>query len=186
MRFISSLTFAVALLALCGCRQDPGPGPPADKKAMALYRQAQALMEAGQHEAGYEAAHKAMAQFIAEDDDLRWMLLETVLLEDRRIDVHFNMGPSERTLPDKGIVRPLSFHVWSTGDDARILKMYDFEIGRAGGRSITAAIGRTHDRTVDPHLPDHTNFGGLPVDSSYEAIKQAVLDLVTRAESGSE
>ena len=115
-----------------------------------------------------------MAQFVAEDNDLAWMLLESITINGRRIDVHFNMGPSEREPPDNGIVKPLSFRVWSTGDDAGILEILDFEIGRFGGASMTAAIGKTDDT-------GHGNFGILPIDASYVVIRKAVLDVVNRA-----
>jgi len=149
----------------------------ADASAVALYREAQALMKAEKHEEGYETAKKAMAQFIAEDNDLAWMLLESITLTDHRVDVHFNMGPPERNPPDNGIVKPLSFRVWSTGDDGALLKVIDFEIGRVDGESLTAAIGMTIDS-------GHANFGILPIDASYEAIKTAALDVVKRNDNG--
>ena len=150
-----------------------------DANAMTLYGQAQTLMKAGKHEEGHETAKKAMAQFIAEDNDVAWMLLESIPLKDHLINVHFNMGPSEREPPDDGIVKPLSFRVWSTGDDAGILEIIDFEIRRIDGESVTAAIGTTDDS-------GHANYGILPIDTSYEAIKKAVLVVVNRNENENE
>ena len=98
------------------------------KDAMTLYREAQALMKDGKLATGYETAEKAMAQFIAEDFDLPWMLLESIDAGDKRVDVHFNMGERERDMPDDGIVRPLSFRIWSSGDDSQLLQVIDFEI----------------------------------------------------------
>ncbi len=141
--------------------------------AMALYRQAQSLMKAGEHEEGYATAKKAMAEFIAEDNTLAWMLLESIPLKERRVDVHFNMGPAERNLPENGIVKPLSFRVWSTGDDESLLEILDFEIGRVNGESLTAAIGKSERMR-------HANFGILPTDASYEKIKTAVMKVVNR------
>lgn len=147
--------------------------------AMALYREAQALMKAGKHQEAYETAGKAMQQFIAEDNDLAWMMLESIALEDRRIDVHFNMGPDERKPPDNGIVRPLSFRVWSTGDDEALLEVIDFEIGRMGAEPLTAAIGKMQGAM-------HANYGILPIDASYEAIREAVLNVVDPDENESQ
>ena len=150
--------------------------PPIDdvvnKNAMMLYRDAQAMMKDGNLKAGYETAEKAMAQFIEEGDDLAWMMLESIALEDKRIEVHFNMGQRERNMPKDGIVRPLSFRIWSKGDNPELLQILDFEIGRSEGQSVTAAIGEMTDA-------GHTNYGILDVDADYETIRQRVVDLIT-------
>jgi hypothetical protein len=144
-----------------------------DPKAISLYRQAQALFKAGKHEEGYEAAKEALAQFIEEDFDLAWMLLETVTSDGRRIDIHFNMGPRERKPPRIGIVRPLSFRVQSIDDNPRILEIIDFEISYFDGKPLTAAIGKT-DRG------SHVTFVLLPIDASYETIKKKAIDVIDR------
>ena len=143
-----------------------------NKNAMMLYRDAQAMMKDGNLKAGYETAEKAMAQFIEEGDDLAWMMLESIALEDKRIEVHFNMGQRERNMPKDGIVRPLSFSIWSKGDNPELLQILDFEIGRSEGQSVTAAIGEMTDA-------GHTNYGILDVDADYETIRQRVVDLIT-------
>ena len=152
-------------------------GPPessaAGKDAMTLYREAQGLMKEGRSEEGYRTAALAMKQFVAEDIDLPWMLLESVEAGDRRIDIHFNMGESERNLPDDGIVRPLSFRIWSGDQEPELIQVLDFEIGRFGGRSLTAAIGEMTDT-------GHANYGILETDASYETIRQRVIDIVTQ------
>lgn len=143
------------------------------KAAMTLYREAQALMKAGKLEEGYEAAQKAMVQFVAEDDDLAWIMLESITVGDKRVDVHFNMGERERKMPEDGIVRPLSFRIWTGGDGFALEQVIDFEIGRSAGNSVTAAIGETSDS-------GHSNFGILDVDAPYESIRQSVVDFVTQ------
>ena len=141
--------------------------------AMALYRQAQALMKEGKFEEGHEVAEKAMAQFIAENDDLTWMLLEVIEVEGKRLEVHFNMGGRERKMPADGIVRPLSFRIWSGEDASELSQTLDFEIGRMDGQSVTAAIG---ERTES----GHNNYGILEVDSPYETIRQRVIDIISQ------
>ena len=149
------------------------PADEGTKDAMALYREAQALMKDGKLTTGYEIAENAMAQFIAEDIDLPWMLLESIDAGDKRVDVHFNMGERERDMPDDGIVRPLSFRIWSSGDDSQLLQVIDFEIGRSDGQSITAAIGEMTDT-------GHANYGILEVGVEYETIRNRIVELVTR------
>ncbi len=141
--------------------------------ATALYREAKALMKAGQSEAAYATAKRAMAQFIAEENDRESMLLESITLKRRRVDVHLNMGPDVRNPPDDGIMRPLSFRVWSTDDDEALVETLDFEIGRIEGEPLTAAIGKMEGA-------NHANFGILPIDAPYETIKKAALEAVNR------
>ena len=152
--------------------------PPSDaergtKDAMTLYREAQALMKEGKREEGHETAQKAMVQFVAEDIDLPWMILESIEAGDKRVDVHFNMGEREREMPDDGIVRPLSFRIWTGGDAPALSQVIDFEIGRSDGESVTAAIGEMTES-------GHANYGILDVDATYETIRQRVVDLVTQ------
>jgi len=128
-------------------------------------------MKQGKYAEGYKSAKAAMRQFIAEDDDLAWMMLESIQVPGKRIDVHFNMGERERKMPENGIVRPLSFRIWSSGKETKLLRTIDFEIGRSSGKSATAAIGEMTGR-------GHSNFGILDVDSSYETIRNKVVELV--------
>jgi len=199
------ITVAAVVLAFCGCGQNTKPTQPiqtaqesgptgsesktdvaapekdenaegGETDAMTMYRQAQLLMKEGREEEGYETAKKAMQQFISEDNDLAWMLLDSIGVEGGRVDVHFNMGPSERNPPDNGIIRPLSFRVWSRSGDETIREVLDFEIGRVDGEPLTAAIGKTH-------ASGHSNYGILPVNASYEMIIQAVLKVVEQNSS---
>ena len=83
------------------------------------------------------------------------------------------MREREREMPEDGIVRPLSFRIWSGGDNPALLQVIDFEIGRSGGESASAAIGETTES-------GHNNYGMLDVDASYETIRQRVIDFVTQ------
>ena len=86
---------------------------------MLHYRKAQFQMKLEKYDEGYATAQKAMELFIKIGDDLAWLLLESVDLKNVAVDVHFNMGPKERNRPQMGIVRPLSFRIWSKGARAR-------------------------------------------------------------------
>ena len=77
--------------------------------AMGISQDAKSLIKAGRYEDGYQLAKEAMRKFEADNDDLAWIILESIEAGDKRIDVHFNMGERERNFPDNGIVRPLSF-----------------------------------------------------------------------------
>jgi len=144
------------------------PATQPDADAMVLYRQAQALMKAGKREEGYAVAQKAMKQFVAENRRLAWMLLESIDLDDRRVDVHFNMGPEERDPPDIGIVKPLSFRVWAKGEDRALMEIIDFEIGLFDGKPSTAALGQSRGAI-------HATLELLPLDASYETVRKAVI-----------
>ena len=141
---------------------------------MLFYRKAQCLMELGKAEEGYRTAKDAMALFIKKGDTLSWLLLEKVELGNIRVDVHFNMGPDERKPPEIGIIRPLSFRVWSKDGD--LLDVIDFELGLFGGKPSTAALGKTEGGM-------HMNFGMLDVGADYSTIKSRALDLVKNRHS---
>lgn len=147
------------------------PAGEAEESADALAQQARALMAAGQKQEGYETAQAAMRQFEAEGISLAWIILESVDVGDKRIDVHFNMGPKERDPKAEGIIRPLSFRVWTTGEDPTIVRRLDFERGRVGGRVITAAIGEQRGSV-------HGNLGMLEADATYEEVLQRVVEIV--------
>ncbi len=138
---------------------------------MLAYRKAQCLMKLGKREDGYQTAKDAMALFVKKGDNLSWMMLERIDLGNVRVDVHFNMGPKERKPPEMGIIRPLSFRVWSKKKEAALLEIIDFEIGLFDGKPSTAALGRM---TGD----GHANFGVLDTDSTYTKIRDRLIDLV--------
>jgi hypothetical protein len=138
---------------------------------MPYYRRAQCLMAMGRCEDGYQAAKEAMTIFVKNDNHLAWMLLESIDLERVQVDVHFNMGPQERNPPKDGIVRPLSFRVWSKGKERSLMAIIDFEIGMSDGKPQTAALGQ---KFADAHA----NFGMLPVDAKYEQVGKRAIELI--------
>jgi len=138
---------------------------------MPYYRRAQCLMGMGRYEEGYKAAKEAMGVFVKNDSHLAWMLLESIDLDQVRVDVHFNMGPAERKPPEDGIVKPLSFRVWSKGKERALLAIIDFEIGMSGGKPETAALGQEFPNA-------RANFGMLPVDAKYEQIRKRAIELI--------
>jgi len=110
---------------------------------MSYYRKAQCLMGLGQYDEGYQCAKDAMEKFIKKNHNLAWMLVEKIDFPNYRVDVHFNMGPDERQLPDMGIIHPVSFRIWSKDEDSELLDVFDYEIGLFDGKPSTAAIGQT-------------------------------------------
>lgn len=143
-------------------------------KAMELYRQAQTLMGEEKYEEGYAAAQQAMTNFTDAENDLPWMMLETIEREKSHVQVLFNMGEDERNPPADGIIRPLSFRISSSPDVDGPMEVIDFEIARRNGEDSTAALGAT--------TPDgHANMGMMPLNSSYESIRAAVIDLLEKS-----
>ncbi len=112
---------------------------------MLYYRKAQCLMKLEKYDEGYKTAKKAMELFDKAQSDLAWMLLESVDLGNVRVDVHFNMGPREKSPPEIGIVKPLSFRVWEKGG-TKLLGIIDFEIGYLNGKPSTVALGQEVER----------------------------------------
>ena len=133
-------------------------------------------MAMGRCEDGYQAAKEAMAVFVKNDAHLSWMLLESIDLDRLQVDVHFNMGPYERKPPKDGIVRPLSFRVWSKGKERSLLAIIDFEIGMSDGKAETAALGQQF-------ADAHANFGMLPVDAKYELVRTKAIQLIKQRHS---
>lgn len=139
------------------------------------YRKAQFQMKLEKYEEGYASAQKAMEKFIKAGDDLAWLLLESVDLKNVAVDIHFNMGPKERSRPQMGIVRPLSFRIWKKGpkgERTEILEIIDFEIGMIDGKAETAALGITKD--------GHKNLGMLKPDMGYKDIRTQALELIRK------
>ncbi len=139
---------------------------------MLFYRKAQYLMKLGRTEEGYQAAKDAMALFVEQRNELAWMMLEQIDLGHVRVDVHFNMGPGERRPPEIGIIRPLSFRVWTRGERPELLEIIDFEIAQMGGEPMSAALGQ-----MTPE-GGHANFGVLNTDATYAQIRERLVALV--------
>jgi tetratricopeptide (TPR) repeat protein len=144
---------------------------------LAHYRRAQTLMKLERFDDGYAAAQKAMECLIKKQDDLAWLLLESIDLGAFRVDVRYNMGPRERKFPEMGIVRPLSFQVWKKADKAvkdskdELVEVIDFELGVMEGKPDTAAIGITEGRS-------HKNLGMLEVGMAYKDIREKAVELI--------
>jgi len=177
------LVFVIAGLLLMCSRVHAGDDPAqklkelealiakAPEDPMLLYRKAQCLMKLARFEQGYQTAQDAMALFIEKENDLSWMMIEQIDLGHVRIDVHFNMGPSERKPPETGIIRPLSFRIWAQGEKPGWLEIIDFEIGLSDGKPLTAALGQMRQR-------DHVNFGILDTELTYAQIRKRLVELV--------
>ena len=85
-------------------------------------------------------------------------------------------GRRERDPPKDGIIKPLSFRVWSKNKDPSLLAVIDFEIGRIEGKPLTAALGQEFPNA-------HANFGMLPVDAKYEQIRTKAIELIKKQHS---
>lgn len=134
--------------------------------AMTLYRQAQREAESGEHDKVLDTARAAMKQFIEEEDNLAWMLLESIDRPECRIDVHFNMGQRERTHAD-GIHRVLIFRVWKND---QMIDSFNYEMGCIKGKYVTAAMGKWKGNT-------HYNMGMLDTSSTYAAIRARAIEI---------
>lgn len=140
---------------------------------MLYYRKAEYLMELSRHNEGYEAARTAMKFFIKKNNDLIWMKLERVEVGDVLVNVHFNMGPDERTPPDNGIMRPLSFRVWNK-DMSMLHEIIDFEIATSDGEPMTAAFGQMCRGGV------HCLIHMMDTGADYDTIRKAALALIRK------
>jgi hypothetical protein len=179
--FVSPLLLAVCVTAASAADQDPAELL-AKTEAMIKkspdapqlhYRRAQLLARLGKYDESYAAAETALAKYVKANHDLAWLLLESIDAGDHRVDVHFNMGPAERRRPDTGIVRPLSFRIWTKARDPALADIIDFELGYIGGKPLTAAFGKT---TGGMHL----NFGMSDPKLPYSKIRQQAIELIQR------
>lgn len=135
------------------------------------FDKARCLMELGRYDDGYGAACKGRQLLGPATKSLRSTPLESIVLETVRIEVQLNLGPRERTPPDFGIARPLTFRVWTRGEAPELIDAIDFEIGYFEGKPRTAALGQ--------QLGDaHANFGTFEPGSSYTTIRTKALELI--------
>src|ERR1044071_4106021 len=119
---------------------------------MLHYRKCQALFAKGKEQEAVDHAAVALAKFKATDSKLAWMGLGSITNGSYRIDVHYNMGASERAEKKDGIVRPYSFRVWTTNEEPKLVRILDFELAYLDGELMSAAIGATTRE-------GHSNFG---------------------------
>ncbi len=101
----------------------------------------------------------------------RSVVLETISLDHVRIDVHFNLGPRERTPQETGIARPLTFRVWARGDVRELIDTIDFEIGYLEGKPSTGAFGQQQGAI-------HANLGALAPSITYAEIRAQAMELI--------
>ena len=131
------------------------------------------LMELERYDEGYQSAVRGRQLLGEREPFLRSTPLESIELEAMRIEVRLNLGRSERTLPNIGIVRPLTFRVWARGDVDELIETIDFEIGYVDGEPNTAALGQQQGQI-------HANFGALDPDSTYTAVRSKAIELIRR------
>ncbi|MGE9266697.1 MAG: hypothetical protein ACQKBY_01270 [Verrucomicrobiales bacterium] len=138
---------------------------------MLHYRKCQALFALGQEQASVDHATITLQKFKDANQGLAWMLLGSIETEKHRIDVHYNMGPAERAEERDGIVRPLSFRIWTREPDPEIIRSLDFELAYFEGQIVSAALGEMRANM-------HANYGILKADSSFDTIKKKVLEVL--------
>jgi hypothetical protein len=159
------------------------PRPDLDKIEAALkstpddpilhYRKCQALFANGKEQEAVNHASIALGKFKAAKNDLAWMKLGSIKAGKLRIDVHYNMGPSERAEKKDGIVRPYGFRVWTTDAEPKLVRTLDFELGYIDGELLTAAIGESRGRR-------HANLGILDPKSDFATVKKKILEVVAK------
>jgi hypothetical protein len=140
---------------------------------MLHYRKCQALFAKGKEQEAVDHAAVALAKFKAADSKLAWMGLGSITNGGYRIDVHYNMGASERAEKKDGIVRPYSFRVWTTNAEPKLVRILDFELAYFDGELISAAIGETTRER-------HANFGVVDPKSDFASIKKKVLEVIAK------
>lgn len=140
---------------------------------MLHYRKCLALFTAGKEQESITHAEVALAKFKLAENDLAWMRLGSFKTKNHRIDVHYNMGPKERSERRDGIVRPYSFRIWTLGDEPDLVQVLDFELAYSDGVVVTAAIGETTSS-------GHGNYGIVDPKSDFATIKKKVLDILSK------
>lgn len=140
---------------------------------MLHYRKCQALFASGKEQEAIDYSTVALKKFKESKDDLAWMLLGSIATDDYKIDVHYNMGDRERADKKEGIVRPLSFRVWTKANEPKLVRILDFELAYFEGELISAAIG---EKVED----GHANLGIVDPKSNFNAIKKRVLEIVRK------
>ena len=133
-------------------------------------REAQRLLKLGRTEDGTREADKAKKMFLNLNERPAWVVLETITAGKVMIEAQMNLLEDVAKPPEIGIVRPFSFRILTQAPEDRLVETIDFEIGFVDGKPNTAALGRTT-------ASQHVNFGSLPPDSDYKAIREKVLQL---------
>lgn len=138
---------------------------------MLHYRKCQALFAKGKEQEAVDHAAIAFEKFKAAGSNLRWMGLGSIKTDKYMIEVHYNMGESERADKRDGIVRPISFRVWTTNAEPKLVRTLSFELAYLDGKVMTAAVG-------EMTMEGHANYGMFDPKSDFAAIKKRVLEIV--------
>ena len=125
----------------------------------------------GKEQGAVDHAAVALAKFKAAGNKLAWMRLGSFSTKSYRIDVHYNMGKSERAEKKDGIVRPYSFRVWTTNKKPKLVRILDFELAYFNGNLLSAAVGETTRK-------GHANYGIVDPKSDFATIKKKVLKII--------
>jgi hypothetical protein len=128
------------------------------------------LMELGRYNEGYDAAEQAKAMHIKANDNVVWLALERIELNNFVVTVGFNMTATERNPPETGITRPLTFHLFMK-DAVPIVGIFDYEVGIIDGKAASAAFRERDGKTF-------LNFDTAAKVSSYEIIRLIAKELI--------
>ena len=142
---------------------------------MLHYRKCQALYAQGREQEAVDHAAMALQKFKVAGSNLAWLGLGTINTNQYRIEVHYNMGPGERAdeKDREGIVRPLSFRVWTTNAPPRLVRTLSFELAYLDGKVISAAIGEEIGS-------GHANFGIVDPMIPFASLKRKVLEILIK------
>jgi len=145
---------------------------------MLYYGKCKLLFIAGKQQEAVDFAKVALDKFIQAKDNLAWMILGSINTDKYRVDVHYNMGRSERA--DRAnirllMTRPYSFRAWTREEPSQLVRIVDFEIMYGYGKPMTAAVGQT---TGTGHL----NYGMLDTDADFATVKAKVLSVLDAKE----
>jgi hypothetical protein len=180
MKAITTLLFALSTLPLLAADEPPldlnkieAALKSAPNDPVLNYRKCQALFTSGKEQEAVDHAHITLEKFKAARNDLAWMKLGSLKAGKHRVDVHYNMGPSERAEKKDGIVRPYSFRVWTTDPEPKLVRVLDFELGYFDGKLLTAAIGESKGGR-------HANFGTVDPKSDFATVKKKVLEILAK------
>ena len=95
---------------------------------MLHYKKCRALFAIGKEQEAIDHAAVALSKFKGAKEELAWMLIGSIMTDDYKIDVHYNMGDRERADKKEGIVKPFSFRVWTKDDESKLVRILDFEL----------------------------------------------------------
>ena len=140
---------------------------------MLHYKKCRALFAIGKEQEAIDHAAVALSKFKEAKEELTWMLIGSIMTDDYKIDVHYNMGDRERADKKEGIVKPFSFHVWTKDDESKLVRILDFELAYFEGELMSAAIGEDVDG-------GHANLGIIDPKSNFDTIKKRVLKIVEK------